>query len=157
MTLAVIFLGITNASASGISPAPISSTITTPGPYEGIFSGNVSGDNSSQAPITLELTHRGEDVEGVVSLGEGLYVNAGMCGGASIPSSEQSFTVKTQPGTPRELSTQLAFNVGNYQVGVDLESLISDDGKMITSQVGIDLPWICGRDPMLTGTLYRTE
>jgi len=157
ITLTALFLGIANASASGVSVAPILSTMTTPGPYEGIFTGNVNGDNNSQAPITLVLTHRGEDVEGVVSLGEGLYVNAGMCGGANVPPSEQSFTVKTQPGKPRELSTQLAFNVGNYQVGVDLESLISDDGKMITSQVGIDLPWICGRDPMLTGTLYRTE
>ena len=157
ITFAVLFIGIARAAATEISETTTMPTMITPGPFEGVFSGSVRGDNNSQAPITLELTHRGDDVEGVVSLGEGLYVNAGMCGGASIPASEQSFTVKTQPGKPRELSTQLAFNVSNYKVGVNLESLISDDGKMITSQVSIDLPWICGRDPKLTGTLYRTE
>lgn len=157
ITFAVLFLGIGGASATELSAFSNSLTLITPGPYEGVFSGYVSSDNGSQAPITLELTHRGEDVEGVVTLGEGLYVNAGMCGGANIPSSKQNFAVKTEPGKPNHLSTILTFDVSSYQIGVNLESLLSEDGRNITSQVNIDLPWICGRDLMLTGRLFRTE
>ena len=155
--MAVLFTGIVRASAAEVSTPSGSSTLLTPGPYEGVFSGFVSSDTGSQAPITLELTHRGEDVEGVVSLGEGLYVNAGMCGGANIPSTEQEFAVKTDPGKPNQLSTQLSFDVSGYQIGVNLESLISEDGETITSQANIDLPWICGHDPVLTGSLLRAE
>jgi hypothetical protein len=157
ITFAFSILGIARASAAELSATSSSSTLTTPGPYEGIFSGYVSSDNGSQAPITLDLTHRGEDVEGVVTLGEGLYVDAGMCGGANIPSSEQEFAVKTELGKPNHLSTQLTFDVSGYQIGVNLESLITNDGKTITSQANIDLPWICGRDPILTGTLFKAE
>jgi hypothetical protein len=157
ITMAVLFLGIARAAAAEPVVISGSSTLTTPGPYEGVFDGYVSSDNGSRAPITLDLTQRGEDVEGVVTLGEGLYVNAGMCGGTSIPTSEQEFAVSTEPGKPDQLSTLLTFDVSGYQIGVNLESLISEDGNEITSQVNIDLPWICGRDVMLTGILYRIE
>lgn len=157
ITIAVFVLGIARASAAGPAVTASPSNLIPPGPYEGVFSGYVSSDTGSQAPIILELTHRGEDVQGVVSLGDGLYVNAGMCGGTNIPSTEQEFAVKTEPGKPDQLSTQLAFNVSGYQIGVNLESLISEDGKTITSQANIDLPWICGLDPVLTGSLLRTE
>ena len=157
IAVAVLLLGIAGASAAELPRTSGSSTMIAPGPYEGVFSGDVSSNNGSQAPITLELTHRGEDVEGIVTLGEGLYVNAGICGSANIPSSEQAFSVKTQPDDPQQLSTQLSFDVSGFQVGVNLESLISEDGEKITSQVNIDLPWICGPDLILTGTLYRTE
>jgi hypothetical protein len=133
------------------------STVMTPGPYEGVFSGSVRGDNGSQAPIALKLTHRNEHVEGSLSLGEGLYVNGGRCGGAKIPSSEQYFVVKTQPGKPHHLSTQLKVNVSKYKIGLNLETVISEDGNTITSKVCVDLPWVCGRDPVLRGTLYRSE
>jgi hypothetical protein len=157
ITMAILFLGIARASAAGPSIISGSPTLLAPGPYEGVFSGYVSSEDGSQAPIALQLTQRGEEVAGVVSLGEGLYVNAGMCGGTNIPSSEQEFAVKTDPGKPDQLSTILTFNVSGYQIGVNLESLISADGNEITSQVNIDLPWICGHDPVLTGILYRTK
>jgi hypothetical protein len=133
------------------------SSIITPGPYEGVFSGSVRGDNGSQAPIALKLTHRNEHVEGSLSLGEGLYVNGGRCGGARIPSGEQYVAFKTQTGKPRQLSTQLKVRVSKYKVGLNLETVISEDGNTITSKVSVDLPWICGRDPVLRGTLYRNE
>ena len=129
----------------------------TPGPYEGVFSGKVHGDKGSQAPIALKLIHRNEDVEGSLTLGEGLYVHGGRCGGAKIPSSEQCFSVKTQPGKPNQVSTRFTVTVSKLKVGLNFESMLSDDGNMITSNISIDLPWICGRDPVLKGTLYRNE
>jgi len=155
--IAVLFLGVPLASATELSNPSDSSTMLTPGPYEGVFSGSVSGDNRSQAPITLKLTHRSDDIEGVISIGEGLYVNAGRCGGANIPSTERYFSVKTQPGKPNQLSTHLTFNVSKLKIGINLEGLISEDGNTMTLNANIDLPWICGRDPELTGILYRNE
>jgi hypothetical protein len=131
--------------------------MTSPGPFEGVFSGNVHGDKGSQAPIALKLTHRNEDVEGSLTIGEGLYVHGGRCGGANIPSSEQCFSVKTQPGKPNQVSTQFIVTVSKLKIGLNLESILSDDGNVITSHISIDLPWICGRDPVLKGTLYRNE
>jgi hypothetical protein len=131
--------------------------MTTPGPFEGVFSGSVRGDNGSQAPIALKVTHRDEKVEGSLTIGEGLYVNGGRCGGAQIPFTEQYFSVKTHPEKPHQLSTQVKVKVSKYKVGVNFVSLISEDGSKITSRVSIDLPWICGRDPVLTGVLYRNE
>ena len=157
ITFAVLFIGIARAAATEISETTTMPTMITPGPFEGVFSGSVRGDNGSQAPIELKLTHRNEDVEGSIILGEGLYVNGGRCGGANIPFTEQNVAVKTQPGNPHQLSTQLKVIVSKIQIGINLESLISEDGHTITSKASIDLPWICGRDPVLTGILYRNE
>jgi hypothetical protein len=153
--MVVLFFGTGHASATELSGYPDSSTMNTPGPYEGVFSGSVSGDNRSQAPITLKLTHRSDDIEGVVSIGEGLYVNAGRW--VEEYSIHGRFSVKTQPGKPNQLTTQLTFNVSNFQIDINLEGLISEDGNIMTLNANIDLPWICGRDPALTGILYRNE
>ena len=150
-------MGIACATVTEISETSNKATMKTLGPYEGVFSGSVRGDNGSQAPIALKLTHRNDDVKGSLSIGEGLYVSGGRCGGAKIPSGEQYFSAKTHPEKPNQLLTQLNVNVSKYKVGLKFVSLISEDGNTITSKVSIDLPWICGRDPVLMGTLYRNE
>jgi hypothetical protein len=32
---------------------------------------------------------------------------------------------------------------------------VSSDGEVITARAKIDLPWFCGRDPVITSRLYR--
>jgi hypothetical protein len=138
------------ASAAGISPAS-----QKPGPFEGKFTGTVYGDRKSQAAITLELTQRGEDIQGSVVLGEGLYVDGGMCYAGELPATQQSLATKIKSEDPRHLVTQLLFKVSSYTIAVDLESELSADGQELTAVTSIDLPWFCGSDPVLKGELVR--
>jgi hypothetical protein len=157
--LVLIFLfALTNAaSAAGPVDTQNLSATTAVGPFEGTFYGFVNGDKDSKAPLILELTHRGDEVMGTVGLGEGLYVDAGICGATYLPSVEQYANGMTKPGNQNQLLTHLGFNVSNINVAVDLAGEISADGKSIIAEANIDLPWICGRDPELYGTFSRIE
>ena len=157
LVLLALFALTTSAFAMGSTAFFSSSSTTVVGPFEGTFYGYVNGDNGSKAPIILELTHQGDEVQGRVGLGEGLYVDAGICGATYIPSVVQYANGKTQPGNPNQLLTHLSFNVSNFEISADLAGEISKDGKTITAEANIDLPWICGSDPELYGTLSRIE
>lgn len=125
------------------------------GPYEGVFYGIVNGDNDSQAVLALLLTDRDGVVEGKVYLGRGLYVDAGVCGGTEIPPMQQYARGSTLPNDPTRMSVNTNMNVSGFEIGVDLDSQVSTDGKSLTAEASIDLPWICGRDPSFSGTLER--
>jgi len=86
-----------------LSPPP---GLSKAGPYEGVFFGTVYGDNNSRALMAMQLTHREGVVEGKVYLGDGLYVNAGMCGNNEIPSMMQYASGMTNPNNPNELTVQ---------------------------------------------------
>ncbi|UCF27910.1 MAG: hypothetical protein JSW42_15005 [Chloroflexota bacterium] len=155
--VAVLLLsGLSTATAFAADGQAIS-TSTNVGPYEGVFSGVLYGDNNSSAPIALQMTHRNGVVSGRVYLGEGLYVNAGMCGKTKIPSMVQSASGRTLSSNPNKLVVNTSFNVSGFDVGVDLTSTVSADGKTLNAGTKIDLPWICGRDPSYSGTLYRIQ
>ena len=147
--LAVIamLVGSLTSKAAGIPSAT--------GPYQGQFTGFVSGDRGSEAPITLDLIQRGEDISGTVSIGEGLFIDGGWCGAVAVPAVEQAVTGKTVKGHPGQLDVELSFNVSNLKIGVNLESQISADGKAIEAEAKIDLPWLCGRDPQILAELER--
>jgi hypothetical protein len=125
------------------------------GPYDGTFRGIVYGDKGSSAPLTMDLTHRGNQVEGKVSLGEGLYVNGGWCGNVNIPAVSTYVEGQTLRTNPNRLLTSPTFDVGGFELTVDFESNVSADGRTITAEAKVDLPWLCGRDPVLTGKAYR--
>ena len=127
------------------------------GPYEGTFRGYVSGEKGSRALLTLELTHRDGIVSGYATLGSGLYVSAGRCGGANLPGATQYISGRSLPDNPNKISARTQFRVSGFDIGVDLESIISRTGKTLTVDAEIDLPWISGKDPSLSGTLYRVR
>jgi hypothetical protein len=124
-----------------------------PGPFEGTFQGTVYGDNGSKAPITLNLRHRGEDVSGTVSLGSGLYIDGGFCGAGYVPASTQVASGKTLAKKPNELSAASKFKVSGVSVRLLLDGEISPDGEVIEAKAKVDLPWLCGGDPVITGAL----
>ena len=105
--------------------------------------------------MALQMTDRNGIVEGKIYLGEGLFVDAGMCGKTEIPSMRQYASGQTKPDNPNEMSVQTMVNISGFDIGVDLNSTVSADGKALTAEVSIDLPWICGRDPSFSGTLDR--
>ena len=159
LVAAVLVSGLTAGTALADEAPLVSSAAGSPdvGPFEGVFSGVLYGDNNSRAPIALQMTHRDGVVNGRLYLGEGLYVNAGMCGKTEIPSMVQSANGRTLSNNPNKLAVDTSFNVSGFDIGVDLTSTVSADGKTLSAATSIDLPWICGRDPSYSGTLYRIQ
>jgi hypothetical protein len=76
-----------------------------------------------------------------------------MCGAAAIPASSIYANGRTSAANPKALSARSSFDVSGINVTVDLNSKVSGDTLNATAK--IDLPWLCGKDPVLNGTLYR--
>ena len=148
---AVMGLVVTMSVAS-VNAAP-ETAVGKVGPYEGVFHGTVYAPDGSQANMSLDLTHRGSVVEGTVFLGEGLNIDAGLCGAAKIPASSIFAAGKTSTLNPKNLSTSSAFDVGGITVKVLLNGAVSGDNLDATAK--IDLPWLCGSDPVINGQLHR--
>ena len=149
-------LAILLTVVTGVYAAPEVATGVV-GPYEGAFQGVAYAGEGSRAPLALELTHRGNQVEGTVFLGEGLYVDGGMCGAVNVPATALAIGGQTVLGDPERLVTRPTFDLGDFEIAVDFESILSADGKVIVAEATIDLPWFCGRDPVFTGTLHRVS
>ena len=159
LTTLIILFGLTAgtvlaADQPDLSPPP---GLSKAGPYEGVFFGMVYGDNNSRAIMAMQLTHRDGLVEGKVYLGDGLLVDAGVCGSNKIPSMLQHASGMTNPNNPNELDVRTNVNVSGFDIGIDLNSIVSADGDTLTAEALIDLPWICGSDPSFTGTLNRLQ
>jgi hypothetical protein len=120
-----------------------------------MFRGVAYGDKGSSAPLSLELRHRGSEVTGNVYLGEGLHVSAGFCGSVNLPAATQRIEAETSFWNPKRLVAEPTFDAGGFELTVDFESNVSADGKAIRAKAKVDLPWFCGRDPVLTSTLHR--
>jgi len=155
----VLVSGLTAGTVFAADPPPVlnSTSFKGVGPFEGVFSGVLYGDNNSRAPIALQMTHRDGVVNGRLYLGEGLNVDAGMCGKTQIPAMVQSASGRTLTNNPNKLTMNTSFNISGFDIGVDLTSTVSADGSTLNAATSIDLPWICGRDPSYSGTLYRIQ
>jgi hypothetical protein len=147
-------IGAILALTLSVAAAPIVKQ-DEPGPFEGIFQGTVYGDKGSKAPISLNLRHRGELVTGTVSIGQGLYIDGGFCGSGYIPASSQVTSGKTSAKNARLLNATTQFKVAGVSVRVLLNGVVSPDGEEIKAKVKVDLPWLCGGDPVITGTLVQ--
>ena len=152
LTLGAVFALTATASAAGKTDRP-----STAGHFDGTFEGTIHGDKGSSAPISLQLSQDGRRVEGYVELGSGLYVNGGMCGSGYVPGGAQAAIGQVSASNPRRLNAESTFKVGSFKVNIDLVGIASTDGQEVDTQAKIDLPWLCGRDPVLSGTLYRTQ
>jgi hypothetical protein len=90
-----------------------------------------------------------------VDLEEGLYVSGGRCGAGWVPATEQYVSGQTVAGNARQVEVTPTFGVGGFDLTVEFDSTLSADGRTIRARAKADLPWFCGRDPVLTSTLYR--
>jgi len=154
---AVLLVSGLAVGVAGAAESPANTSMNTVGPYEGVFSGVLFGDNNTRVPIVLQMTHRDGIVSGRVYLGEGFYVNAGRCGGTTLPAMAQSASGRTLANDPSKLLVTTSFNLSGFNIGVDFNSSISADGDTLDVSTSIDLPWLCGRDPSYSGTLYRIQ
>jgi hypothetical protein len=64
---------------------------------------------------------------------------------------------KTVRNDPNRLVASSKVDVGRFDITVKLESDVSTDGETISAKAKLDLPWFCGRDPVLKATLYKTQ
>ena len=153
VTLAV--LAILSVSVTGVFAAPEMVSTGVVGPYEGTFQGVARTERNSRALLALDLTHRGDRVQGTVYLGKGLHVDAGWCGSVDLPALSAKIAAQTVPGNPRRLLANPTFDASGFELTIDFESNLMGDGDVISAKATVDVPWFCGRDPVLTSTLYR--
>ncbi len=90
-----------------------------------------------------------------MSIREGLYVDAGLCGTFDLPAIDASIDGQTLKSNPRRLEASPTFDVGTFELTIDFESEVSISERVIVARAKVDLPWFCGQDPELTGILLR--
>ncbi len=125
--------------------------------FDGTFSGVIYGDKGSQAPLTLEMVQDGDEVYGTLLLGRGLYINGGRCGGGYIPATSQHAEGKIDKSNPNALETSTTIKVSGFKINIELEGLLSNDGKTLEAEATVNLPWLCGRDPVVDATLIKEQ
>jgi hypothetical protein len=149
--LALAVSGAAHAAGEGPDAAALAE------PFEGTFRGTVYGDRGSRAPMTLVLTQRGSQVEGSVTLGKGLVVDAGRCGVGRVPATVQRAEGQNLSSQPGRLIARSQAEVGGIPVDIGVQSDLSSTGNSMAAKATVDLPWFCGRDPVLAGRLYRVR
>lgn len=153
---ATLVLSLTAMAAPAALNAPLDKEEI--GPFEGTFSGIVMGDKGSQTTLTVDLTDRDYEVTGNISLGGGLIVDAGgFCGNAVLPASAIWAEGETTASHPDELSAEATIDVGRFDVIVTVDAELSEDGETMDVEAEIDTPWMCGRDPVIQGTLTKSS
>ncbi len=124
-------------------------------PYNGIFSGTVYGHNNSSAFLTMELDHQGNLVDGTATISEGLEVRGGFCGLAEVPAGTEPVNGSSDPANPRKLRGSTSNEVQGIPVTITVNALMRSDQQTVDATPHIDLPGLCGADPVLNGMLYR--
>lgn len=152
--MALIALSIV---AVGLASAAEPTIPGTSGPFNGKFQGTVYGDRGSKAPLSITMTQYGNQVRGTATIGQGLYVDGGWCGKANIPAITQGGTFRTSSFDPNRVLFNTAFEVQGFRIGVNLDGKVSTDGETLNADIKVDLPWFCGKDPVINGQLYKTR
>lgn len=141
-------------TAEPTEPQPIPPG-TAANPFSGTFEGILNGDEGSSAPVTLTLEQDGPSVSGTITVGEGLLIDGGNCGATTVPAGTQSASGEVDTTTPNHLDAEATFTVQSFTITLDLDADLSEDGQALTAEATIDLPFLCGRDPVITGTFTR--
>lgn len=140
--------------------APTVSALPTAGSagqsaFNGAFAGTLTSDDGSRAPVAVDLTQSGTTVAGNITIGEGLTIDGGNCGVQPIPAGSRSVSGQSDPSNPNHIEATTAFDAQGITVTVQFVADVSADGNTLTSEVRILLPFLCGRQPVLSGALAR--
>lgn len=124
--------------------------------WDGMYAGDVYSSNGSSAPLVLELIELDDEIAAQASIGEGLSVNVGMCGGlVSLPAGSYRGSAHIENLKSNTLETQIVMEVSGFEITTALVSELSQSGEVLDAEVTVDLPWLCGRDPSFKGSLIR--
>ena len=147
----------TPAAAQPIAPtaAPIATLPPAGAAFNGTFAGTFTSDDGSSAPLSVVLSQNGTAVAGDIAIGQGLTIDGGNCGVQAIPSGTRAISGQADPANPNHIEATTAFDAQGLTVTVQFVADVSADGNTLTSAVRILLPFLCGREPVLSGTLAR--
>ncbi len=143
------------AAPGGVGAAGGAAVPGATGGFNGAFSGTLITANGTSAPATLTLTQTGGNVTGQVEIGPGLTIDAGTCGSQAVPELVQSVAAAVDPAAPNRIQSVGGVPVGGFNVGVVLTADLAPDGQSVAARADLDLPFLCGRDPSISGTFTR--
>lgn len=121
------------------------------GGFNGDFSGTLTANNGSTATASLSLSQSGEAVSGRLSIGEGLSIDAGVCGAVKLPAGSQDAAGTVDPANPNRLAAAVQVPAAGMTIVATLAAEVSGDGNTVAARVDIDLPFFCGRDGVIEG------
>lgn len=148
-------IGATPAVPVDPGVATVAPVVPAGGGFNGVYSGTLNGDNGSVAPATLTLTQTGDAVSGRLAIGEGLLIDGGTCGTQAVPAGDQNAAGTLDPANPNHLQTTGSIPVAGFTIGVTLTADLAADGQTLTARADLDLPFLCGADPAISGTFTR--
>jgi hypothetical protein len=123
--------------------------------FNGAFAGTLTSDDGSTAPVSLNLTQTGSTVAGDIAIGEGLTIDGGNCGAQAIPAGSRSVSGQIDPSNPNHIEVSAGYEVQGFNITAELIGDLSPDGNSLNGQIGLSLPFLCGRNPVITGALQR--
>ncbi len=123
--------------------------------FNGAFAGTLTSDDGSAAPVSLNLTQTGSTVAGDISIGEGLTIDGGNCGAQAIPAGSRSVSGQTDPSNPNHIEVSAGYEVQGFTITAELIADLAADGNSLNGQINLSLPFLCGRNPVITGSLAR--
>ncbi len=148
------------APVATLPPAPVEATLPAVGgggaaAFNGRFAGTLTSDDGSTAPVSLDLTQTGSTVAGDIAIGDGLTIDGGNCGAQAIPAGARSVSGQTDPSNPNHIEVAAGYEVQGFTVTAELLADLSADGNALNGQIALSLPFLCGRNPVISGALAR--
>ena len=125
------------------------------GGYTGTFAGTLTSDDGSTAPVSLNLTQSGTTVSGDITIGDGLTIDGGNCGAQAIPAGSRSVSGQVSPSNPNHIEVSAGYEVQGLTITGNLRGDLAADGNSLSGQIDLSLPFLCGRNPVISGSLAR--
>jgi hypothetical protein len=147
------------APVATIPPAPVEATLPAVGgsaaAFNGRFAGTLTSDDGSTAPVSLDLTQTGSTVAGDIAIGDGLTIDGGNCGAQAIPAGGRSVSGQVDPSNPNHIEVSAGYEVQGFNITAELIADLAPDGNSLNGQINLSLPFLCGRNPVIAGSLAR--
>ena len=150
----------TQAAAPATTAPPLAATLPPvggaggSGGYTGAFAGTLTSDDGSTAPVSLNLTQSGTTVTGDITIGDGLTIDGGNCGAQAIPAGSRAVSGQVDPSNPNHIEVSAGYEVQGFTITANLRGDLAADGRL-SGQIDLSLPFLCGRNPVITGSLAR--
>ena len=142
-----------------LPPAPVEATLPAVGggaaAFNGRFAGTLTSDDGSTAPVSLDLTQTGSTVAGDIAIGDGLTIDGGNCGAQAIPAGARSVSGQVDPSNPNHIEVSAGYEVQGFTITAELSADLAADGNSLSGQIDLSLPFLCGRNPVISGSLAR--
>jgi hypothetical protein len=144
VVLGILLLAAANAQS--LAPAKERASSPVSGSFQGIFVGTAFSDRDSSARLTLNLTQKGNAVDGTAKLGVGLAVDTGglLCPGVvAIPSGMIDVKGTISPSNPSHLEARSNLSALDLVITALMIADLSKDGNIMNVQIKLNIPWPC--------------